>query len=80
MSFSGKLDDGSVFHTLETGHGGWGATRERDGQGPFKTMVHGDTLDVPIEVTEAMYPIRVGHLNLRQDSGGPGLNRGALGN
>ena len=77
--FSGKLADGSVFHTLETGHGGWGATRERDGQGPFKTMVHGDTLDVPIEVMEAMYPFRVDHLRLRQDSGGPGMNRGALG-
>jgi N-methylhydantoinase B len=77
--FHGRQPDGSIFHTLETGHGGWGATRERDGQGPFKTMVHGDTLDVPIEVLEAMYPLRVGFLRLRQDSGGPGMNRGGLG-
>lgn len=77
--FHGKHHDGSVFHTLETGHGGWGATRERDGQGPFKTMVHGDTLDVPIEALEAMYPLRVDFARLRTDSGGAGRYRGGLG-
>ena len=77
--FHGRQQDGSIFHTLETGHGGWGATRERDGPGPFKTMVHGDTLDVPLEVLEAMYPLRVDFMRLRQDSGGAGMNRGGLG-
>ncbi|MGE0735880.1 MAG: hydantoinase B/oxoprolinase family protein [Alphaproteobacteria bacterium] len=68
-----------VFHSLETGHGGWGATAAQDGQGPFKTMVHGDTLDVPVEVQEAIYPLRIDKLGLRRDSGGPGKYRGGLG-
>lgn len=68
-----------VFHTLESGHGGWGATAQADGQGPFKTMVHGDTLDVPIEAQEAMYPLRIDRVSLRQDSGGAGTYRGGLG-
>ena len=39
---------GELFQQLDTGHGGWGATAGADGAGPYKTMAHGDTLDVPV--------------------------------
>jgi N-methylhydantoinase B len=42
-------------------------------------MAHGDTLDVPVEVQEALYPLRVDRLQFRADSGGAGQYRGGLG-
>ena len=42
-------------------------------------MSHGDTLDVPAEALEALYPFRVERVALRTDSGGPGTWRGGLG-
>ncbi len=70
---------GELYQCLETGLGGWGATRAHDGIGPFKTMVHGDTLDVPVEAQEALYPLRIESYAFRPDSGGPGRLRGGLG-
>jgi len=70
---------GALFSHLDTVHGGWGACAGQDGAGPFKTLAHGDTLDVPVEVQEALYPLRVGRYELRPDSGGAGRWRGGLG-
>jgi N-methylhydantoinase B len=70
---------GRLFSHLDTAHGGWGASRERDGAGPFKTLAHGDTLDVPIEAQEALYPLTVDYYAFRGDSGGAGTFRGGLG-
>lgn len=70
---------GHPFSHLDTAHGGWGASQGRDGAGPFKTLAHGDTLDVPIEAQEALYPLLVEEYALRSDSGGPGEFRGGLG-
>ncbi len=41
-----------LYQHLDTGHGGWGASADADGAGPYKTMAHGDTLDVPVEMQE----------------------------
>jgi N-methylhydantoinase B len=80
LSFAGKrTDTGSVFKANDSGHGGWGACATHDGAGPFRTMAHGDTRLIPIELQEAMYPLRVEEFRLRQDSGGPGKWRGGLG-
>lgn len=68
-----------LFSNLESSHGGWGASRGHDGNGPYKTMSHGDTRDVPLEVQEALYPLHVEYCRLRDDSGGPGAYRGGLG-
>ena len=68
-----------LFSHLDTAHGGWGASLGRDGAGPFKTMAHGDTLDVPVEVQEALYPLVVDYLGFLSDSGGAGQQRGGLG-
>jgi N-methylhydantoinase B len=70
---------GAPFKTSDSGHGGWGATPQHDGGGPFRTMSHGDTRIVPIEVQENRAPFRVLELKLRTDSGGPGKFRGGLG-
>jgi N-methylhydantoinase B len=51
----------------------------RDGAGPFRTMAHGDTRIIPLELQEALYPYRYEGFCLRQDSGGPGRWRGGLG-
>jgi N-methylhydantoinase B len=45
----------------------------------LKTMTHGDTLDVPVEAQEAMYPLTIESYGFRQDSAGAGTFRGGLG-
>jgi len=70
---------GQLFSHLDTALGGWGGSHSRDGAGPFKTMAHGDTLDVPVEVQEAMYGLHLERVEFRQDSGGAGKYRGAVG-
>ncbi|HEX2932076.1 MAG TPA: hydantoinase B/oxoprolinase family protein [Candidatus Binatia bacterium] len=80
LSFAGKrMDSGAVFKANDSGHGGWGACATHDGAGPFRTMAHGDTRLIPIELQESMYPFRVEEFRLRQDSGGAGKWRGGLG-
>jgi N-methylhydantoinase B len=68
-----------LFKANDSGHGGWGACATHDGAGPFRTMAHGDTRLIPIELQESMYPLRIEEFGLRQDSGGPGEWRGGLG-
>lgn len=70
---------GRLFSHLDTAHGGWGASCRHDGAGPFKTLAHGDTLDVPVEAQEALYPLTMNYLRRRNDSGGAGRFRGGLG-
>lgn len=69
----------NLFSHLDTALGGWGAGCDRDGAGPLKTMTHGDTLDVPVEAQEAMYPLVLEEYSFRQDSGGVGQFRGGMG-
>jgi N-methylhydantoinase A/oxoprolinase/acetone carboxylase beta subunit/N-methylhydantoinase B/oxoprolinase/acetone carboxylase alpha subunit len=77
--FHGILGDGRLFSHLDTAHGGWGASAHRDGTGPFKTLAHGDTRDVPVESQEALYPLRIDLIRFLPDSGGAGKFRGGLG-
>jgi N-methylhydantoinase B len=79
VRFYGRRDDGSFFGTHDSGHGGWGASATHDGGGPFRTMAHGDTRVIPLELQEAALPIRIEEFSLRADSGGPGRFRGGLG-
>lgn len=76
---SGRLPKGGYFSHLESTIGGWGAAHDRDGTGPFRSIVHGDTLEVPVELQEAEAPYLIEKVSLRQDSGGPGEYRGGLG-
>lgn len=77
--FQGKSAEGARFDCHVCGYGGWGASQGRDGTGPFRTMAHGDTRLIPMELQEALYPLRIEALALRPDSGGPGAFRGGLG-
>jgi N-methylhydantoinase B len=79
IRFSGRRPDGSYFATHDSGHGGWGACATHDGAGPFRTMAHGDTRIIPLELQESYLPVRIEQLALRQDSGGAGKFRGGLG-
>ncbi len=53
--------------------------RRHDGAGPFRTMAHGDTRIIPLELQEAILPFRIEEFSLREDSGGAGKFRGGLG-
>ena len=75
----GTDPEGNWFRHLESTIGGWGATRSHDGPGPYRSMAHGDTLEVPVELQEATCPYMVEKVSLRQDSGGAGEHRGGLG-
>jgi N-methylhydantoinase B len=79
IRFYGKRADGTFFGTHDSGHGGWGACATHDGAGPFRTMAHGDTRIIPLELQEATLPIRIEEFALRQDSAGAGIFRGGLG-
>ena len=70
---------GELFQCMGTLHGGWGASLGHDGPGPYKTMSHGDTLDYPIEVQEALYPVHIDYQLIRPDTGGAGEFRGGCG-
>jgi N-methylhydantoinase B len=79
LRFIGRRRDGSRLDCIDGGWGGWGAGFNHDGAGPFRTMAHGDTRTIPIELQETIYPFRVEEISLWQDSGGAGTFRGGLG-
>ena len=79
VRFRGKRDNGTLFDCHDSGHGGWGACATHDGAGPFRTMAHGDTRIIPVELQESMYPYRIVEFGLRENSGGAGRFRGGLG-
>ena len=79
LRFMGHRLDGTPLDCIDGGWGGWGAGFDHDGTGPFRTMAHGDTRTIPIELQETIYPFRVEEMSLWQDSGGPGMFRGGLG-
>lgn len=79
VQFYGNWADGSRFHGHDSGHGGWGAGDGHDGGGPFRTMAHGDTRLIPMELQETLLPFRIISLALREDSGGAGKYRGGMG-
>lgn len=58
--------------------GGWGGNRDRDGLSAVWSIV-GNTWNVPVEVVEERFPVRVERYEMRIDSGGPGTHRGGLG-
>lgn len=76
--FSGKYpeSDGSYVY-IETIGGGFGGRATKDGTDGVQ--VHStNTSNLPVEVMEAEYPLRVLRYELVQDSGGAGEHRGGL--
>lgn len=64
---------------VEPEGGGWGAAPFRDGENVLIAIADGDTRNVPVEVIESRYPLRMVRYEVRQDSGGAGQYRGGLG-
>jgi N-methylhydantoinase B len=80
LAYAGRHpDSGAFWQCHDSGFGGWGALSDMDGPGPFRTVCHGDTRLIPIELHEASYPFMIESFSLRSDSGGPGQFRGGLG-
>ena len=80
LAYAGRHPDtGAFWQCHDCGFGGWGALCDMDGPGPFRTMCHGDTRLIPIELHEASYPFMFESFSLRTDSGGAGEFRGGLG-
>jgi N-methylhydantoinase B len=77
--FGNRVGSGIPFNCNDSGHGGWGACATHDGAGPFRTMAHGDTRIIPVELQESIYPYRIEEFGLREDSAGPGKFRGGMG-
>jgi N-methylhydantoinase B len=70
--------NGKPYVLYEYPEGGWGGNRDRDGQSAVFSIA-GNTWNVPVEVVERRFPVRVERYELRTDSGGPGTRRGGLG-
>ena len=69
---------GRRYVLYEYPEGGWGANAERDGLSAVYSIA-GNTWNVPVEVVERRFPLRVERYELRMDSGGTGAHRGGLG-
>jgi len=67
------------FLALEPTPGGWGAFKGGDGQDGLINNVNGGFKDIPVEVYETKYPMKLGRYGFRADSGGPGRTRGGCG-
>ncbi|MGD9884404.1 MAG: hydantoinase B/oxoprolinase family protein [Reyranella sp.] len=78
LAFGGKHAGGTPFVTGELIAGGSGAGVHSDGVDVIETDVT-NCMNLPVEAMEMESPIRVHRLALRQDSGGPGRQRGGLG-
>jgi N-methylhydantoinase B len=75
-SFGGQVD-GAPFVFSECVMGVWGATSAHDGQDGVPHMASNQA-NVPVEMLEADYPLRIERYGLVPDTGGPGRFRGGL--
>jgi N-methylhydantoinase B len=78
LLIAGHTDEGERYVLYEYPEGGWGASDRKDGLSAVFSIV-GNTWNIPAEVVEMRFPIRVDRYCLRQDSGGAGRFRGGLG-
>jgi N-methylhydantoinase B len=76
-SFSG-WQGGKRFVFSECVMGTWGATSQHDGQEGVPHMASNQA-NVPVEMIESDYPIRIERYGFAPDTGGPGQYRGGLG-
>ncbi|PWJ49562.1 N-methylhydantoinase B [Quadrisphaera granulorum] len=70
---------GRDYVTLEATVGGWGAWEGSDGETALINNVNGSLKDLPVEVLETRYPMRISEYRVRPDSGGAGRFRGGDG-
>src|SRR5258705_318565 len=70
--------EGKRFVFSECIMGTWGATSHHDGQEGVPHMASNQA-NVPVEMIESDYPIRIEHYGFAPDTGGAGKYRGGLG-
>lgn len=70
---------GRNFVSMEATLGGWGAWQGSDGESAMINNVNGSLKDLPIEMMETRYPLRINEYSIRPNSGGPGQWRGGNG-
>ncbi|EWT04749.1 5-oxoprolinase [Intrasporangium chromatireducens Q5-1] len=70
---------GRDYVSLEATLGGWGAWHGSDGESALINNVNGSLKDLPIEVFESRFPLRIRDYALREDSAGAGRWRGGVG-
>ena len=71
--------NGQEFIHVDSSSGGWGACEGIDGESTLIAIVDGDSKNIPAEIVEHKYPMRLTQFSLYPDSGGPGRFRGGLG-
>ena len=59
--------------------GGWGATAERDGDSGQFCCANGETFNIPVELFESRYGLKVEQYAFHNDAGGAGQFRGGKG-
>lgn len=64
---------------IEPTAGGWGGRADGDGESALINLVNGGFRNIPAEVYETKFPVRVEEFSIRQDSGGAGRYRGGCG-
>jgi N-methylhydantoinase B len=69
---------GHPYVTAEIGAGGMGARPTKDGVDTIQTDTS-NAQNIPVEALELEFPLRIGYLRLRADSGGIGKFRGGVG-
>ncbi|WP_342513617.1 hydantoinase B/oxoprolinase family protein [Sporosarcina sp. FSL K6-1522] len=80
VTFAGeKGQDNKPYLSVEATAGGWGAFNNGDGPSALINHVSGDFKNLPIEVFESKYPLRINQYALRENSGGKGEFCGGLG-
>ncbi len=65
--------------SVEPTAGGWGGGVGGDGQSALVNLVNGGFRNIPAEVYETKFPVRIEEFSIRRDSGGPGRWRGGCG-
>ncbi len=72
-------NDDEFYLMIEPTTGGWGASSGRDGESSLINNVNGSFKDIPVEIFECKYPLRIRSYGIRIDSGGVGEFRGGNG-
>lgn len=78
IGFGGVTDDGQEFVISESIGGGAGATAFTDGLDASRVNLM-NSPNIPVEVLENEYPLRVRQYGIRRGTGGPGAQRGGDG-
>ena len=75
-----QMDKGEdSWISVEPTAGGWGGTVGADGESALVNLVNGGFRNIPAEVYETKFPVRIEEFSLRRDSGGAGRWRGGCG-